>query len=102
MQFDFVDRLNGSVGIGVGCQQYAASVGIDLHGLGQELDAVHLWHAVIGQQQRNRIVALLQLPQQIQRRRSGVRAQDTIILGIFAAKIALDGAEHIGIVVDRQ
>ena len=57
---------------------------------------------MIGQQQRNRIVALLQLPQQIERRRSGVRAQDTIVLGIFAAKIALDGAEHIGIVVDRQ
>ncbi len=95
MQLDFVDRLNGRVGIGVGRQQYAASVGIDLHGLGQELDAVHLWHAVIDQQQRHRIVALLQPPQQIERRRSGIRAQDTILLRIFAAKIALDGArEH--------
>ena len=56
----------------------------------------------VGQQQRNRIVALLQPPQQIERGRSGVRAKDTIVLRIFAAKITLDGAEHIGIVVDRQ
>ncbi len=102
MQLDFVDRLNGRVGIGVGCQQYAAGVGIDLHGLGQELDAVHLRHAMIGQQQRYRIVALLQFPQQIERCRPGIRAQDTILLRVFAAKIALDGAQHIGIVVDRQ
>ena len=65
MQLDCVDCLDGGVSVGIGCQQYAARIGEDLHRFRQEFDAIHLRHAMVGEEQRDRSVTLFQFPQQI-------------------------------------
>jgi hypothetical protein len=37
-----------------------------------------------------------------QGRRAGLGAQDTVVLAVVAAQVALDGAQDVGIVVDGQ
>ena len=46
---DFVDGIDRSAGIGIGGQQRPLGVGINLLGLVEEADAIHVGHALIGQ-----------------------------------------------------
>src|ERR1700682_5896585 len=75
---------------------------MNVHGLGEETDAVHLRHALIGEQQGDGIVAGLELAQRGQRGAAGIRAHYAVTVGIMAAEIALDSAQHLRIVVHRQ
>ena len=52
-----VDGINRSAGIGVGREQGALGEWMKFHSFGQEADAVHLRHALVGQKESNGIVA---------------------------------------------
>ena len=96
---DVVDRPDGGLGIGVGRQQDALGGREKLDGLAEELDAGHLRHALIRQEQRNGIVAELQLAQGIERSRAGIGAQDAVVLAVLAPQVSLDRGKDDAIVV---
>ena len=67
---DVVDRPDGSLGVGVGREQNALGGREKRDGLAEELDAGHLRHALVHEEQRNGIIAELQLAQRIERGRT--------------------------------
>ena len=71
VEVDDVDRVDRGVGVGVGGEQDAAGLRVDVHGLLEELDAVHLRHPVVGEQHRDLLAAQLHLAQRVQ----GLRAR---------------------------
>jgi hypothetical protein len=52
-----IDGLNGGIGVGICRQKNAFSFGITMNGLADELDAAHLRHALIGEEESRRFVA---------------------------------------------
>src|SRR5579859_6772036 len=97
-----VDGLDGGVGVGVGGQQGALGGGEEIGGLGEETDAVEFGHALVGEEKRYRVVAGFKAAERVERFVSGGGAQDAVTLGVAATKIALDGLEHIGVVVNGE
>ncbi len=97
-----VDGLDGRFGIGIGRQQHFARLGEDLDRLRKELDAAHLWHALIDHQQRHAIVALAELAQHIQRLLARVGLHNAIVPPIFLAQVAFDRVQHRSIVINCQ
>ncbi len=97
-----VDGFDGGVGVGVGGKQGALGGGEDVCGLGEETDTVEFGHALIGEKQRDRIVAGFQAAERVERFVCGGGAQDAIAFGVTAAKISLDGLEDIGVVVNGE
>ena len=61
VEVDDVDRLDRGAGVGVGRQQDAPRAGVDVHRRFEELQPAHLRHAVVGQQDRDRVAAQLHL-----------------------------------------
>ena len=53
---DVVDRLDRHVGVGVGGEQHELGAGCDRRGMPEELDAGHLGHAVIGDDEGDGLV----------------------------------------------
>ena len=102
IQLDGIDRLDGGLGIGIRREQHSLGVGIELHGFHHGIDPVHLRHAMIDQQERDGIIALLQSPEQIQRGDSRLGSQDAVTIVVTLAQIAFDRSEYIGIVVNGQ
>ena len=102
MDLDVIDGADRRVGVGVSREQRALCVRKQGHGFGQETHAIHLRHALIGQQQGHGIVASLQLAQGVERDLPRVCAQHAITVCIIVAQIALDGTQHFGVIIYRQ
>ncbi len=99
VQVDDVDRVDRGVGVGVGGQQYAFRPRVDVHRLLEELDPVHLRHAVVGQDHRDHVAAQFHLPQRVQRRFSRLGAHDPVLLAVAAPQVPGDRAGHARVVV---
>jgi hypothetical protein len=99
VQVDDVDRVDRGVGVGVGGQQHAFRARVDVHRLLEELDPVHLRHAVVGQDHRHHVPAQLHLAQRVQRRLPGLGAHDPVLLAVPAPQVTGDRAGHPGVVV---
>jgi hypothetical protein len=69
VEIDDVDRLDRGVGIGVGGEQHPAGGRVELHRRFEELDAVHLRHPVVGQDDRHLVAAQAKFFQRVQGRR---------------------------------
>ena len=102
IELNFVDGADGGLGIGVGGEENALGVGESRDGARQKLDAVHLRHAVIDQEQGQGLAALLQLIEEGQCGLAGVGRQHPIVGSVLAAQVALDGLQNFGVVVDGQ
>ena len=66
MNVDFVNGVDSGAGVGIRSQQGPLGVGINFPGFVEETDAIHLGHALIGQQQRDSVVANSEFAQQFQ------------------------------------
>src|SRR5579864_8761263 len=97
-----VDGFDGGVGVGVGGQQGTLGGGEEIRGLGEEADAVEFGHALIGKEERDCVVARFEAMKRVERFVGGGGAHDAVTLGVTAAEIALDGLEHIGVVVNGE
>ena len=95
-----VDGADGRVGVGIRGQQRTFSFREDVHCLLQKNYAVHVRHALIGEEQRHTVVAQFQLLEQRERRFGGIAPDYTEFSTVFRAQIALDGAQDIGVVVN--
>ncbi len=97
-----VDALDGRFGVGVGGEQHFARLGIELARLGQELGAIHGWHALVGQKQGDGRIASFELARGFQRLGPRGGLDDSIVAAIVPAQIALDGIEHLRFVIYRE
>ena len=97
-----VDGADGGVGVGVGGEQHAPGVRRARDRRGQQLHARHLGHALVHEQERDRVAALGQAVEQGERRRPRRGLQHAIALAVVAPQVALDGARHLGVVVDGE
>ena len=100
MDAGFIDGVDRGAGIRVSGEECALGEWMHFHGFGEETDAVHLRHALVGQEQGHGIVAGLEFTQSVEGGASGIRAHDAITVGVPAAQIALDGSENLGIIID--
>ena len=70
--------------------------------LAQHLDAAHPRHALIDDEQRDGLVANLEVAEHAQRLGSGERTHDAVVASITPADVAHDRSEHRGFVVNRE
>jgi hypothetical protein len=70
VQVDDVDRVDRGAGVRVGGQQRPARARIDVHRALKELDAVHLRHPVVGEQDGDLFAAQLHLVKRLERVRA--------------------------------
>jgi hypothetical protein len=75
---------------------------MDFHGFGEKADAVHLRHALVGQQERDGVIASLKLAKGGKGGAAGAGAHDAIFVGIVAPKVALDSSQDLRVVVDGK
>ncbi len=99
VQVDDVDRVDRRLGVRVRRQQHPAGARVHVHGLLQELDAVHLRHAVVREDHGHQVPAQLELAQRLQRRLAGLRAHDPAGGAVASPQVAGDGAGDPRIVV---
>jgi hypothetical protein len=102
VEVDDVDRLDGGVGVRVRGEQGPPRVREQVHRLLEELEPGHVGHAMVRQHHGHEVTAQLELPQRLQRLRTGLRPHHPVGLAVLAAEVPGDGARHAGIVVDRQ
>ncbi len=102
VELDRVDRGDRDLGVCVRGQQHPLRIRVDRARLGQELDAGHAGHPLIREKQRNRGAAQLQATNDVQRGLAAVRGDDPVLRPEPAAQVALDGPQHLGVVVDRD
>lgn len=99
---DLVDRADGGVGVGVGREeQLLGRRRLRVCPL-EQLDAGHLRHSLVGDDERDRLVAQRQLVQDRERLRARGRTQYPVVGAVLLAQITGDrGGDH-RVVVDRQ
>ena len=95
-----VDGADGCFGVGVGGQEDAFRVGIDRERLLEKVDSGHPRHALVGEEERDDILALVKLAADIQRGGSGGSADDAVVLTVVPAKILDHSLQYAGVVVD--
>ncbi len=94
-----VDGANGGFSVGIGSQEHALGVGIERDGLLEELDAGHAGHALVADDERDDVVALLELAADVECGLSGGGAQDAVVLAVLAAQVLHDSLEYADVVV---
>ena len=68
----------------------------------EELDARHLRHALVGDDEGNRVASLLEAAQRVDRRCTRLGTDDTVAVGVAASEVAIDSTKHFRIVVDGE
>ncbi len=95
-----VDGADGGFGVGVGGEEDALGVGVDRERLLEEVDAGHSGHALVGEEERDDVLALLELAADVERGCAGGGADDAVVLTVVAAQILDHSFQHAGVVVD--
>ena len=90
-----IDGADRGVGIGVGGEQRALRVRENSIASCRKCDAVHVRHALVGQQQGHAVVANLQLLQQVERSLGRIASDHAIFRAVLRTKIALDRPQNI-------
>jgi hypothetical protein len=102
VQPHFVDGVDRRLGIGVGGEQDAFGLRIDLDGLHQKFHSSHLRHALVNQKQRHGLIALLQSCQVVQGGPAAVDRDDAVFLSIMGPQVALDGVQHRAVIIQGE
>jgi len=102
VEADRVDRGDRHLGVGVGGQQHALGVRVDLGDRREELDARHARHPLVGQEQGDRGAAQLEPTSRVEGGSAAVGSDHAIRRAEPTPQVALDRAEHLRIVVDRE
>ena len=102
VEVDDVDRVDRGAGVRVGGEQDPPGPGVDVHGLLEELDAVHLGHPVVGQDHRDQLAAQLDLAQRVQRRGAGLGPHDPVLFAVPPAQVTGYRPGNPGVVVNGQ
>ena len=99
---DLVDRADRHLCVRVRRQEHAPRARREIGALREQLDARHLWHALVGQEQRDGIPARGQPFEEIERAGTGLGREHGEALRVARTEISLDGAHHVAVVVDGE
>ena len=99
---DLVDGPDGDVSIGVGGEQDALGFWLKDQRLGQELCPGHCRHALVDNEEGNRIATTGKLAHQLQRVCSRAGRQDAVVGAVARTQVTLDRPEHRGVVIHRE
>ena len=102
MNLGLIDGLDGGVSISVGSQKHAPGVGVEIHGPANELNACHLGHALVNQQQTDGAIPPLESLQSLERSRSRVSTDNPVAFGIPSPQVAVHRTQHLRVIVDSQ
>jgi len=94
-----VDGVDGGIRIRVRRKQGPLGEGVHLHGFGEEIYAIHLGHALIGEKQGHGIVARFQFLQCGEAGTAGIRTHDAVAIRVPAAQVALNGPQDFRVVI---
>ena len=97
-----VDGANGGFRVGIRGEKDTARIGIDRARALEHLDAAHSGHALVADDQSDRLIAGLELGQRVERGRAAGGAHDAIGGPILAAQVLDHGFQHAYVVVNRQ
>jgi hypothetical protein len=99
---DDVDGGDGRVGVGVGGEQRPPGAREQVHRRLEELDAAHLRHPVVGEEDGHLLTAKLELPQRFERLGARGRPQHPVVLAVATAQVAGHRTGHRRVVVDAE
>ena len=102
VQPDIVDSGDRGLRVGIGGEQDPFRVRVELEHFAQQLGAGHPGHPFVHEEEGDRSASLLELPGGLERLAARAGLEDAVIAPVVAAKVALDRAEHLGVVVDGQ
>ena len=102
IQPDGVDRGDRGLGVGVRREKDLTGLRVQAAGLGQKLGTAHVGHALVHEEERDRVVPLLQPVGRLQRLGPGTRLHDPVLLAEVALEVALDGVEYLRFVVHGE
>ena len=102
VEADLVDGADGRIGVGVGRQQHALGIGLQLQGLRQELDAGHPRHALVDDEEADGAASHGELPHDVEPLGAGAGCHDAVVLAVPRAQITLHGTQDGGVVVDGE
>ena len=102
IELDRVDRGDRDLGVGIRGEQHPLGVRVDLARRGEELDAGHPRHALVREEERDGRAAQLQAPHDVECGRAALGGDDPIGRPEAAPQVALDRAQDLRIVVDRD
>src|SRR3954451_9748101 len=99
---DDVDGGDGRIRVRVGGQQGPSSAWKHIHRRLEELDAAHLGHAVVGEQDGHPASPQLDVPQCFECLGSRACADDPVVLAVLPPEVPGDGARDRRVVVHGQ
>ena len=102
VEAELVDRPDGGLGVRVGGEEHALGQWSHLQGAGQELDAGHPRHALVGDQERHGLAPADDLLDQADPRLARVGQQDAVARAVPVPQVALDRPADRRVVVDGQ
>jgi hypothetical protein len=73
---------------------------MNVHGFGEKDYAIHIRHALVGQEQGHRIVSGFEFAQRAEGRVAGIGAHHAVLLRVMAPQVALNRAQDFGIVIN--
>ena len=71
-------------------------------GLLQKVDAGHSRHPLVGEEEGDGVLPLLELAADIERRRAGGSTHDPVVLSVVAAQVLNHSFQHAGVVIDSE
>jgi hypothetical protein len=95
-----VDGPDGGLGIGVGGKQDAAGVRVNGAGTLKKLDSGHTRHALVADDEGDRLVAFAELVEGVEGGLAAGGAQNTVVGSVFAAQVLDHRFKDTDIVVD--
>ena len=99
---DLVDGAHRHLGVGVRGEEDALRVRGFGGDMGEQLDARHPRHALIGDDERQRVTTRHEAADEIQGLLAGLCGEHREVPRIVVAEIALDGADDLTVVVDCE
>ena len=102
VQADVVDRADRHVGIGVGGQEDALGVRLQLQRARQQLDPGHLRHPLVDEEERDGAPTQGQLADRLERLDARAGGNHPVIGPVPRAQVALNCPENREVIVDRQ
>jgi hypothetical protein len=97
-----IDGLDSGIRIGVRRKQDAFRFRVQVDGPAYEIDTAHFRHALVGEKKRDGFVAAFQGFQGANRRGARLGPQDPVAIRVAYAQVALNGAEHLRVVINGQ
>ena len=102
IEIHLVDSLNSGFGVRVGGQQHPLRIGKQRPCSSKELCALHVWHALVGEEECDRVSPAFELLGRFEGLRPRRGTDDPVVGRVFSSKVSPHCREDLRVVVDGQ